>query len=133
MSVNKFGRSSHHVRNKHGFSEITDKDNIIVFDAKRRRIINIENPIEDFDVTSKLYVDAQIKNNVEALNSILKDEEDFVDIVKTEKSKLVTVAVDYIKEKNSKIPLLDKQVGKEVDVLTLRDLLNIFTRWRNKE
>lgn len=133
MSVNKFGRSSHQVQHKHGFSEVINKDNIIVLDAKKRRIINIENPIEDFDVPSKLYVDSQIKENVEAINLIISDMEDFLDIVKSEKSKLITVVVDYIKEKNSKITSLEKPPANEPDVITLRDLLNIFTRWKNKE
>lgn len=79
MSVDKFGRSSFYLQQKHGYFEISREDEEVI-NAKKRRIINLESPSENNDATNKIYVDKMftalklITNGIDAKISALKKE-----------------------------------------------------------
>lgn len=70
MSVDKFGRTSFHFQQKHGFLEVLHEEEEYL-NARKRRIINAESPIENNDAATKIYVDSKIEECIIQSDSAL--------------------------------------------------------------
>lgn len=98
MSVDKFGRSAFYLQKKHGFFEITNEDEEVI-DAKKRRITNLETPLDKDDATNKFYVD-KIASDIKVVTTDVSDLNDKLSTLtrenKKETSKLVNQKINEI-------------------------------------
>lgn len=151
MSVNKFGRSSLHFKHRHGFHEILcEEEDTLTLNVKKRRIANVEKPIDEYDVANKYYVDLKINEvmkkseeehsklnkNIESSTSELKIEvsnENNEVLCENLKSKLSDSIIEYMNRKKIKGTADTHTTLKETDVLTFRSLLDIISLWKKKK
>jgi hypothetical protein len=151
MSVDKFGRSSFHLQQKHGFFEVSREDEEVI-NAKKRRIINLEKPLEKMDATNKKYVDKTgsdlklvinelseqiltLKNDIENIkvnNTLLKNdmEEHIINSLIKSKTSFFDIFKTYYKTENlAPRRTLEEKSSVSADVVTVSDFQEIFEVW----
>jgi hypothetical protein len=153
MTVDKFGRSSFHLQQKHGFFRALHEEEEVI-DAKKRRIINVETPIDTTDSANKVYVDDKVSeinllsydlSDLYSTNELdpesAKKVQVYTTIVKDslkkyffeDKNKLVTIISDYINSHKSSPPSVGEDFKVRNTHLTLHMLLEFLSRWIEKK
>lgn len=137
MSVDKFGHSSVHFQQKHNFLEVQNEQEDIL-DAKKRRIINVDSPIDSSDTATKSYVDTKIEESIvkteKILNSTLKlsYDQQVTSCLHEEKTKLRDLIKNYkfdelyLKESDQTQP------SEAAQRLILRFMSDILSQWQIK-
>lgn len=135
MSVDKFGRSSLHFQQKHGFLEVLyDEDEVL--DAKKRRIINVEPPLKSNDTATKFYVDSKVDESIIKTENILNStfklsyDEKINSCLHEEKARLFEIIKNYELEGISLKEPEVVQPGKKVHRLILRAISDILSQWQ---
>lgn len=155
MSVDKFGRTSFHLQQKHGFFQTLHEEEEVI-DAKKRRIINVESPIEDTNCANKIYVDEKVSEinllsydlaDLYSVNSLESEtakktlvyttvvKENLKKYFNDDKKDLSEIVEEYLnKSKNvSSADAAEIGTSKEQLQVILQILLAIFSKWEEKK
>lgn len=152
MSVDKFGRSAFYLQKKHGFFEMTNEDEEVI-NAKKRRITNVETPLEKDDATNKSYVD-KIASDVKVITTDVNDIHDKLSTLTREnkneisklvneeintslnkcmtetKSKLFEIFKTYYKTSDTgEIKSLEEESLIPTQPVTIKELKDIYAIW----
>jgi hypothetical protein len=127
MSVDKFGRSSFHLQQKHGFFEATQEEEKVV-NVKKRRIINVEAPIKNKDAANKFYVDNKVSQQEISVYKIINNDY-LIPIFIGEIKKLIDIIERYKSEETSRESSLEHHPLDSPEQRNLHTLLVLFTSW----
>lgn len=149
MSVDKFGRASFYLQQKHGYFEVSREDEEVI-NAKKRRIINLESPLENTDASNKIYVDKKIselkeivnelENKLSTLNSetnnkltnimFSKVEQQLNESLTKNKSNLLDIIKAYYKtDVHAPRRTLEEKSLSPTDPVSITDLQEIYEIW----
>lgn len=156
MSVDKFGRMSHHPLSK--YRRLTGD----VFDMQNKKIVNVLSPDEEKDGVNKYYLDKRIDSMLSKFNAMYHKQEfmisnmfdDFnaridkcVELINgsmqlehlrsyfeselnLEKNRLMNILLENKSEHNADKPSDHKQEVKEEGLLTKEEFLRILQKWK---
>jgi hypothetical protein len=127
MSVDKFGRSSFHLQQKHGFFEAIHEEEEVV-NVKKRRITNLEAPIKNTDAANKFYVDNKVSQQEISVYDIISNDY-LTPIFIKEKQKLVEIVENYKMDEASEETTLENQPLDSQEQKIILTLHALFLKW----